>query len=119
MTAGHWSPTISTTSTAARYRCCMRCLCCSCCMVFIHAHVFILAINTGFAQQGLPEIEFLKLALCHTICDVLLCSSQFAGFLKNGGKLMAAAVLAAAWMIQVRANYVYLWVAGMATIKLL
>lgn len=42
----------------------------------------------------------MKLTFCYTICDTLLCSSHFDGFLTDGGKLMAAAVLAAAWMIQ-------------------
>ena len=52
-------------------------------------------------MQGLPEMQYVKLTLCYTICDVLLCSTHFAGLLANGGKLMAAAIVAAAWMIQV------------------
>jgi hypothetical protein len=53
-------------------------------------------------MQGLPEMQYVKLQLCYTVCDVLLCSTHFAGLLANGGKLMAAAILAASWMIQVR-----------------
>ena len=53
------------------------------------------------ALQGLPELQFVELATCHSLCDVLLCSGHFAGFLTSGGKLQAAAIIAAAWMIQV------------------
>lgn len=57
------------------------------------------------AAQGLPEFSaFVELATAMRICDVLLSSGQFGGYLQHGGKLMAAGIYAACWMIQVYAH---------------